>query len=257
MDRTVRADWGWCWPRRGISGGLSRLGRGGAFYVMSRELDPAGRKQLSDAMPITRWNAAGVPMQRGRRRTLDAELPRQFHRPPEGLDHFMMGLRHVLHAGQNRPTRHMPSSHIGLCHEMPGAGTHLGMPKTPKAEIEDPGVTERQRQTGLRVRAIRKLSGLKQGPLAALCGADQSQWSRWERGERPVEVEAMLRFARRAKTSLDLIYYGRPIGTHHALLKLLRMQVPELLLPDPTDTDQDTDTALALYRDAIHQEKAE
>ncbi len=133
----------------------------------------------------------------------------------------------------------------------------FGMPRTPKAEIEDAGATERQRQTGLRIRAIRKLSGLKQGPLAVACGADQSQWSRWERGERPAEVEAMLRFARRAKTSLDLIYRGAPIGTHPALLQLLRIQVPELLAPDPMSMDQDTDTALASYRDAIHPEAGE
>jgi len=151
----------------------------------------------------------------------------------------------------------MPSSHIGLCLKSIPDGIRFHMPKTPKIDIEDAGASERQRQTGLRIRTIRKLSGLKQGPLAAACGADQSQWSRWERGERPAEVEVMLRFARRAKTSLDLIYRGAPIGTHPALLQLLRMQAPELLAPDPTNTDQDTDKALTSYRDAIHQEDEE
>lgn len=131
------------------------------------------------------------------------------------------------------------------------------MPKTPQADLQDPGTTERQVQTGLRIKAVRKLTGLKQGPMAELCGADQSQWSRWERGERPADVEAMRRFAHRAKTSLDLIYEGRPIGTHPALLRLLRLRVPELLQADPTHTDQDTDTALALYRSSIRQEAEE
>jgi len=125
------------------------------------------------------------------------------------------------------------------------------MPKTAKAELLDASATERMHQTGQRIRAIRQLSGLNQGDLAAVCGAGQSQWSRWERGTRPADVEAMLRFARRAKTSLDLIYRGMPVGTHPALLRLLRLKVPHLLVPDPTDTDRDMDTALASYRDAI------
>lgn len=125
------------------------------------------------------------------------------------------------------------------------------MPKAAKSEATDPAASERQRQTGERIRAIRELSGLTQTEVADLCGAGQAQWSRWERGERPAELAAMLKFARRAKTSLDLIYRGIPVGTHEALLRLLQLKVPHLLEPDPTGTGQNTDTDLALYRSSI------
>lgn len=131
------------------------------------------------------------------------------------------------------------------------------MPKTAKSQIRDATVSETQRQTGLRIKAIRTLAGLNQGEIAAACGADQAQWSRWERGTRLADILVMLRFARRAQASLDLIYRGVPIGTNPALVQLLRVAHPNLLAPDPTRMDQDTDTALTSYRDAIHQDAAD
>lgn len=148
----------------------------------------------------------------------------------------------------------MPQGQNGLRPERHIEGMLLPMPKQAKVKLEDAGVTKRQIQTGLRLRAIRKLAGFNQGPIAELCGADQSQWSRWEKGERPAEVEVMRRFARRAKTSLDLIYDGLPVGTDPTLLRLLRVKIPELLQSDPTYMDQDTDTAQASYRKSIRRE---
>jgi transcriptional regulator with XRE-family HTH domain len=197
-------------------------------------------------------------MESCRYRMLHPQIASKPHWAAEKTDDFVLGLGGaLLHAQNNRPTRHMPQGQNGLCFSPHIPGSESAMPKQPEADVLDPAASERQRQTGLRIKAIRKIGGLKQGPLATMCGADQSQWSRWERGERPAEVEVMRRFARRAKTSLDLIYEGRPIGTHPVLLQLLRAKVPELLLPDPTHTDQDTDTAQASYRNAIRQEEGE
>lgn len=151
----------------------------------------------------------------------------------------------------------MPQGQIVLCPDSISAGSLPGMPKQAKIVETDPAVTLMQKQTGERIAAIRELGGLTQTEIAVICGADQSQWSRWERGERPAELQPMLRFARRAQTSLDLIYRGIPTGTNEVLLELLRAKIPHLLVPDPTRTDQDMDKALASYRAAIRREAPE
>lgn len=127
------------------------------------------------------------------------------------------------------------------------------MPKRTESVAVDPATSEIQRLTGLRIRAIRKLAGLKQALVAEQCGADQSQWSRWERGDRIPDPLVMLRFAARARASLDLIYRGMPGGAHPTLVRLLQAAHPDLMAPDPTGMDQDTDTALTSYRNSIRQ----
>lgn len=125
------------------------------------------------------------------------------------------------------------------------------MPKRVKNQMEDPAVSEMQRRAGLRIRAIRDLGGATQEDMQTLLGVDQTTWSKWERGERMPDVAIMAKFAARSKTSLDLIYRGMPIGTHPALLHLLRLAAPHLIDPETTGTAPDKDTALASYKSAI------
>ncbi len=127
------------------------------------------------------------------------------------------------------------------------------MPKLSKDDEIDPADSDFFRMAGLRLRAIRKLSGLNQTEIAALLGVDQSTWSKWETGKRIPNPAKVAKFVARSKTTLELIYRGLPAGTHPALLALLRVTAPELLAPEPTDMDPGTDMALALYRDSIRQ----
>lgn len=137
------------------------------------------------------------------------------------------------------------------------AGTLPSMPKRPKDQIDDPAATEMQIKAGLRIQAIRKIGGVTQTKICGKLGVDQSTWSKWERGERMPDLFVMTRFAARAKTSLDLIYLGRPIGTHESLLTLLRLAIPHLLVQEPSGTVPDTDTAQASYRATIALTMAE
>lgn len=105
---------------------------------------------------------------------------------------------------------------------------------------------------GMRLRTIRKSTNLPQTVVCQALGVDQSTWSKWEQGQRLPDLFTMIRFASRAKVSLDLIYRGVPTGVHHGLLQWLQIQIPDLLVPDPTGTDQDKDKALASYRTAIN-----
>lgn len=162
----------------------------------------------------------------------------------------------LFHTADCMPSRPMPQGQNGLSQTVLDQGTIRTMPKQAKSVVSDPAMSEIQRQTGERIRAIRELAGLNQGDIAVACGADQSQWSRWERGIRMAEIVVMLRFARRAQVSLDLIYRGIPSGTNPALARLLQEAVPHLLAPDPTRTGSDRDTALASYRSAIHRDAA-
>lgn len=125
------------------------------------------------------------------------------------------------------------------------------MPKRVKNQMEDPALSEMQRLAGQRIRAIRSLGGITQEGMSALLGVDQTTWSKWELGDRMPDVAVMIRFAARSKTSLDLIYRGVPIGTHPALLQLLRLEIPHLLVAETSDTEPDKDTALTSYKFAI------
>lgn len=128
------------------------------------------------------------------------------------------------------------------------------MPKRRPDDIIDPADSEFYRLAGLRLRAVRKLSGLNQTRIAKLLGVDQSTWSKWETGKRIPSVTKVAKFAARAQTSLELIYCGAPVATHPALVRLLREAAPQLLAPEPTDTAQNKDTDLAAYRNSIRQE---
>lgn len=143
----------------------------------------------------------------------------------------------------------MPQGQNGLCIYSRIIGEFSPMPKNAHSAELDPATSEIQTQTGQRIRAIRRIAGMKQGPIAELCGADQSQWSRWERGDRLAELLPMIRFARRAQASLDLIYRGLPAGANPLLVRLLRIEVPELVAPEHTEQDKDMD--LAVYRSSI------
>jgi transcriptional regulator with XRE-family HTH domain len=124
------------------------------------------------------------------------------------------------------------------------------MTKRHRPPEQPPPANARMRQTGERLRAIRKLSGLRQTDICELLGVDQSTWSKWEIGQRFPDLGIMVAFAARMKVSLDLIYCGAPTGVHPILLKLLQAEWPHLLLQIPTDNPQDRDKALASYRAA-------
>jgi transcriptional regulator with XRE-family HTH domain len=191
-------------------------------------------------------------MEGGRNGLVYAQAPRELDGAAKGRDKVFVAAG-LLHAQINSPLRHMPSRHSGLGRFGLSGGTDVGMPKKTKSTVEDPATSKIIDETGQRLTTIRKYTGATQGDVARICGADQSQWSKWERGKRIPEVLVMLRFANRAKVSLDLIYRGIPAGTHPVLLKLLRATIPDLLVEDPTDTDQDTDKALDAYRSAIRE----
>lgn len=108
--------------------------------------------------------------------------------------------------------------------------------------------------TGLRLRAIRTLAGIRQEELSEIVGVDQSTWSKWEKGKRQPDLFTITKFAARSQASLDLIYRGVPGDTNPLLVRLLRATHPELLASEPIDTPPDKDTATASYRDAIRQE---
>lgn len=103
---------------------------------------------------------------------------------------------------------------------------------------------------GKRLRAIRKIAGMKQAEMAEICGAEQSVWSKWEAGTRQPDVFAIMRFCRRAQISLDLIFFGLPKDSHPSLVESLREQFPELLTPERSDPDPRKDSQAA-YRTAI------
>lgn len=148
----------------------------------------------------------------------------------------------------------MPQWQNALGQEYSAPGISDGMPKRPKDEPTlSPADSETQRLIGRRLGAIRKLAGIRQTEISDLLGFDQSTWSKWESGKRTPNLFRVIQFAARAKVSLDFIYSGRLTTTHPALAKLLRVSVPELLAPEPNDTDPSTDTAIASYRNAIHQ----
>lgn len=128
------------------------------------------------------------------------------------------------------------------------------MPKRQDDGSIDPADSEFFRHAGLRLRAVRKISGLNQTETADLLGVDQSTWSKWETGKRIPNPSKVSKFAARAKTSLDFIYRGVPVGTSDLLLALLRATAPELLVEPPTRTAPNRDTALASYRNSIRQE---
>lgn len=148
----------------------------------------------------------------------------------------------------------MPQGQIALGPIYTARGIPDFMPKRTDPDAIDPADSEFYRLAGLRVRAIRKLSGYKQTQIAELLEVDQSTWSKWETGKRMPRLTKMAAFAGRAKTSLELIYLGVPVATHPALVRLLRASVPQLLVPEPIDTDHDKGTDLASYRDSIRQE---
>lgn len=106
-------------------------------------------------------------------------------------------------------------------------------------------------QVGARLRAIRKHSGLRQTALCQLLGVDQSTWSKWEQGQRLPDIFTMIRFAARAKVTLDLIYRGTPDGIHPGLRTVLERDCPDLLVSRPSDMVPNMDMALASYRAAI------
>lgn len=105
------------------------------------------------------------------------------------------------------------------------------------------------RRISARLRAIRKIAGIRQVDLAQICGVDQSTWSKWENGTRAPDLLPVMRFALRAKASLDLILLGRPTTSQPDLIRTLRRLYPELLAPD-TVPDPHTDSQES-YRKSI------
>lgn len=60
-------------------------------------------------------------------------------------------------------------------------------------------------QLHLRIRDMREDRDLKQRQVAAYLMCDQSLYSKYERGERPVPLEVMAKLARLYSTSIDYL----------------------------------------------------
>jgi transcriptional regulator with XRE-family HTH domain len=129
----------------------------------------------------------------------------------------------------------------------------MRMPKRIEDYENDPAYSVLQKETGLRIAAIRNLAGLTQGQVIKNLGVSQSAWSKWENGIRMADVFVMTRFAARFKVSLDLIYRGMPTTSHPGVVQLLRAAAPELVVEETTGKEPDMDTLRASYRAAISQ----
>ena len=125
------------------------------------------------------------------------------------------------------------------------------MPRRVEDYEKDPAYSALQKETGLRIAAIRKLAGMTQEEAIGNLGVSQPAWSKWERGLRMPNPFIMMRFASRFKVSLDLIYRGIPSNSHPELIALLRSEVPELMVEPPMSKAPDKGTAQALYKAAI------
>lgn len=63
-----------------------------------------------------------------------------------------------------------------------------------------------QEETGVRIATIRRQLGMSQDGLAREIEAKRAALSMWERGKRAPDIDAMIRLADRAGTSLDWIF---------------------------------------------------
>lgn len=109
-------------------------------------------------------------------------------------------------------------------------------------------MTQKEREAALAEAVGRRLSWLRaaidQKQQQMFKGKSaQTQWSRFERGERLIKPVQALEICDRFQVSMDYIYRGHLNGVHPALAEVLYNSHPQLVLPPiytgwSTDTDQ-------------------
>lgn len=113
--------------------------------------------------------------------------------------------------------------------------------KTPSGDLP---VSAVQIQIGARMRAVRKAHRLTQMDVSRAIGVDQSQYSRWERGEEAPGLLRIMEFADRLRCSVEFLCFGIPVRVHpDVLVKVSKAAVanPAIVIL-PTDTAWSTDT---------------
>lgn len=73
-------------------------------------------------------------------------------------------------------------------------------------KVNNSGPAVLQEETGARIATIRRQLGMSQDGLAREIEAKRAALSMWERGKRAPDIDAMIRLADRAGTSLDWIF---------------------------------------------------
>jgi transcriptional regulator with XRE-family HTH domain len=69
-----------------------------------------------------------------------------------------------------------------------------------------------RRQIGRNIAALREQRGWRQKELAPRLGVTRSGLSKWESGENPPPVEALVRMAEVLEVTLDELVRGRPVA---------------------------------------------
>lgn len=74
---------------------------------------------------------------------------------------------------------------------------------------------------GIRLEKLRVIHGLKQPPMGAIVGLEQSGYSRVETGQRLLTPEHALLYAERFQVTMDWLYRGITMGLSQYLLDKL------------------------------------
>ena len=76
---------------------------------------------------------------------------------------------------------------------------------------------------GVRLKALRDTTRLKQTPFADDIGVTQSAWSQYESGKRQITLDVAVTLVERFGVTLDWIYFGDSSGLPIRLQKLSRL----------------------------------
>ena len=82
---------------------------------------------------------------------------------------------------------------------------------------------------GARLRAVRKMLGLKQDAVADLCGVARAQVSQWERGAQRVPFAASIALKSFSGVTLDFFYAGDFSSLPPNLREPLRQHLAEAM----------------------------
>jgi transcriptional regulator with XRE-family HTH domain len=97
------------------------------------------------------------------------------------------------------------------------------------SEAEGAARSEFAAEVGRRLRLLREAAGLNQTEMARVLDINQSNWSRFESGERLPEPYKLREIVTRFRVSYDYIYHGVLIGVHPELAMELAERCPALV----------------------------
>lgn len=103
-----------------------------------------------------------------------------------------------------------------------------------------PGVTDIQREVGLRIRWARELVEPNRAAFARLMGVDRTTLQKIEDGDRPPSIFNVMEIAHRLRVTCDYILTGSLRGVDGELAALLVSQHPELMRNRSMATGFDT-----------------